>query len=114
MNEQVSTKGDVYSFGVLLLQMVTGCSPTDEKFKDGTTLHEIVGRAFSKSIHEVIDPEILQDDRNAADVMERCVIPLVRIALSCSMASPKARPEMGQVCNEILKIKCEASKMLAR
>ncbi|KAM0864607.1 hypothetical protein ACQ4PT_043808 [Festuca glaucescens] len=112
MSEEISTKGDVYSFGVLLLQMVTGCSPTGEKFNDSTTLHEYVDRAFSKSIHEVIDPEILQDDRNAADVIERCVIPLVRIALSCSIASPKARPEMGQVCNEILKIKYEASKML--
>jgi hypothetical protein len=114
MNEEVSTRGDVYNFGVLLLQMVTGCSPTDEKLKDGTTLHDYVDRAFSGRIHEVIDPHILQDDSNATYVMERCVIPLVRIGISCSMASPKARPEMGQVCNEILRIKHEASNMLGR
>lgn len=109
MNEEISTKGDVYSFGVLLLHMVTGRSPTDEKFYGGMTLHEMVDRAFPDSIYEVIDPEILQDDSNAADVMETCVIPLVRIALSCSMTSPKGRPEMGQVCKEILRIKYVAS-----
>ena len=114
MSAEISTKCDVYSFGVLLLQRVTGCSPTDEKFNDGTTLHEMVNRAFPKSIYEVIDPQIMQDESNAADVMESCVIPLVRIALSCSTTSPKARPEMGQVCKEILRIKHEASNMQVR
>ena len=49
--EAISTKGDVYSFGVLLLQLITGCSPTDEKFNDGISLHEFVDRAFTKNIH---------------------------------------------------------------
>ena len=114
MGEGISTKGDVYSFGVLLLQMITGCSPTNERFNDGTTLHDMVDQASPESIYEFIDPEILQDDSNASDVMERCVIPLVRIALSCSMASPKERPDMGQVCNEILRIKHTASNMQVR
>ena len=111
MSEEVSTKGDVYSFGVLLLQMVTGRSPTDERFTNGATLHEFVDRAFPKNINEVIDPKILQDDNNAADVMESCIIPLVIISLACSMTSPKARPEMGHVCKEMLRIKHEASNM---
>ena len=108
---QISTKGDVYSFGVLLLQLITGCSPTDDKFSDGISLHDFVGRAFTKNIHEVVDPTMLQDDMNAADLMKNCVIPLIAIGLSCSTTSPKDRPDMGQVSTEILRIKHMASQM---
>ncbi|KAM3212261.1 hypothetical protein ACQJBY_065374 [Aegilops geniculata] len=114
MSQQISTKGDVYSFGVLLLQLITGCSPTGENFSDGISLHEFVDRAFTKNIHEVVDPTMLQDDRNAADLMKNCVIPLIAIGLSCSTTLPKDRPDMGQVSTEILRIKHAASHMRAR
>uniref|UniRef100_A0ACD5WS80 Uncharacterized protein n=1 Tax=Avena sativa TaxID=4498 RepID=A0ACD5WS80_AVESA len=111
LSKEISTKGDVYSFGVLLLQMITGCSPTDENLKDGIGLHEFVDRAFTKNIHEVVDPTMLQDDSRATDILKKCVTPLVRIGLSCSMTSPKERPDMGQVSTEILRIKHMASHM---
>ncbi|XP_044961160.1 probable LRR receptor-like serine/threonine-protein kinase At3g47570 [Hordeum vulgare subsp. vulgare] len=114
MSKEISTKGDVYSFGVLLLQMITGQSPTDGKFSDGASLHEFVRRAFPDNICGVVDPALLQDDRNTPEVMEKCVIPMVRIGLSCSMTSPKDRPDMGQVSAEILRIKHLASHMDVR
>ncbi|PVH47599.1 hypothetical protein PAHAL_4G098900 [Panicum hallii] len=105
MREVISTKGDVYSFGVLLLEMITGSSPIDQKFTDGTNLHSFVDRAFPKKTHEIIDPVMLQDEVDVTETMKSCIIPLVRIGLSCSMTSPRERPGMGQVCTEILKIK---------
>ena len=111
MSEEISTKGDVYSFGVLLLQMMTGCSPTDEKFNDGASLHEFVDRAFTKNIYEVVDPTMLQDHNNATEVMRNCAIPLLRIGLSCSITSPRERPDMGKVSTEILRIMHVAANM---
>ncbi|KAK1614793.1 hypothetical protein QYE76_020310 [Lolium multiflorum] len=67
MSEGISTKGDAYSFGVLLLQMMTGCSPTDEKFSGGGTLCELVDRAFPDNINAVADPVMLQDDSNKTE-----------------------------------------------
>uniref|UniRef100_A0A0E0E3A2 Receptor kinase-like protein Xa21 n=1 Tax=Oryza meridionalis TaxID=40149 RepID=A0A0E0E3A2_9ORYZ len=111
MSEHISTMGDVYSFGILLLEMVTGSSPIDEKFNGRTTLHEFVDAALSNNIQEVVDPTMLQDDVSVANVMERCVIPLIKIGLSCSMTLPRERPEMGQVSTMILRIKHAASNM---
>lgn len=111
ISEVISTKGDVYSFGVLLLEMMTGSSPTDEKFNDGTGLHEHVAGAFPKNTYDIVDPRMLQDEINSTTVVQNCIIPLVRIGLCCSVASPKDRWEMGQVSAEILKIKHKFSSI---
>ncbi|KAL5200779.1 hypothetical protein ABZP36_021982 [Zizania latifolia] len=111
VSEVISTKGDVYSFGVLLLEMITGASPTDERFNDGTSLRELVARAFPNNTYEIVDPTMLNGEINTTTVMQKCIIPLVRIGLYCSMASPTDRWEMGQVCAEILRIKHVSSSI---
>ncbi|KAJ1396853.1 Serine/threonine-protein kinase, active site [Sesbania bispinosa] len=41
VGSEVSTHGDMYSFGILVLEMLTGRTPTDEVFEDGQNLHKI-------------------------------------------------------------------------
>lgn len=105
MSKDISTKGDVYSFGILLLEIITGSSPTDGKFNGSTTLHDFVARAFPNNIYQVVDPTMLHADLDATNLMDNCIIPFVKIGLSCSMSLPKDRPEMGQVASMILEIK---------
>ncbi|XP_077239809.1 receptor kinase-like protein Xa21 [Tasmannia lanceolata] len=38
--------GDVYSYGILLLELFTGKCPTDDMFKDGLSLHKFAEMAF--------------------------------------------------------------------
>ncbi|KAM7519389.1 hypothetical protein LguiB_018351 [Lonicera macranthoides] len=64
MGTDVSAYGDVYSFGILLLEMFTGKRPTDEMFKDDLNLREFSKMAFPNKLVETIDPILLQQEEN--------------------------------------------------
>jgi serine/threonine protein kinase len=42
MGGEPSALGDVYSYGIFLLETFTGKRPTDKMFKDGFNLHNFV------------------------------------------------------------------------
>ncbi|CAL5432216.1 unnamed protein product [Camellia sinensis] len=50
MGEEVSTQGDIYSFGVLPLEMFTGKRPTDNMFIDNINIHIYAKRSLSNQI----------------------------------------------------------------
>ncbi|CAN1139530.1 Probable LRR receptor-like serine/threonine-protein kinase At3g47570 [Linum perenne] len=55
MGMSVSIEGDVYSYGILVLEMVTGKRPTNEMFKDGTNLRDFVKEAVTNGITSILD-----------------------------------------------------------
>ncbi|XP_026459900.1 probable LRR receptor-like serine/threonine-protein kinase At3g47570 [Papaver somniferum] len=60
MGREVSTNGDVYSYGILLLEMFTGRRPTDDMFKDGSSLHTFAKTSLlTNQVMQIIDPDIL-------------------------------------------------------
>ena len=59
MGNEVSTEGDVYSFGVFLLEMFLGKRPTDEMFKDNLNLHSFVRNALPERLVQIVDPALL-------------------------------------------------------
>jgi serine/threonine protein kinase len=58
MGCEISTAGDVYSFGVILLEMLTGKHPTEDMFKNRLTLHNFVESAFPQGISEILDSSL--------------------------------------------------------
>ncbi|CAM8949316.1 unnamed protein product [Rhodiola kirilowii] len=62
MSGNVSRQGDMYSYGILLLEMITGKKPTDKIFKDSLNLHNFCKLALSESTFtDVLDPCLLTE-----------------------------------------------------
>ena len=59
MGSKVSTEGDVYSFGVFLMEMFLGKRPTNEMFKDDLNLHNFVEMALPEGLVQVVDQTLL-------------------------------------------------------
>ncbi|XP_028095408.1 putative receptor-like protein kinase At3g47110, partial [Camellia sinensis] len=104
MGDMVSTLGDVYSFGILLLEMFTAKRPIDDMFKDHLNLHNFVKNALPGGVMEIVDPCILLE-RSTRRWIKGCMVSVLRIGVACSMESPRDRMEMGSVINELHKIK---------
>uniref|UniRef100_A0A7N0UAF5 non-specific serine/threonine protein kinase n=1 Tax=Kalanchoe fedtschenkoi TaxID=63787 RepID=A0A7N0UAF5_KALFE len=114
MGANVSTQGDVYSFGILLLEMITGKKPTDEMFRDGLSLHNICNSALSKStITDIVDPRLLTefcadvDSQKHDDMVQRseCAAAIAEVGVACSMESPDERMNIGQALKQLNLIK---------
>ncbi|XP_050387422.1 probable LRR receptor-like serine/threonine-protein kinase At3g47570 [Argentina anserina] len=63
-----SKQGDVYSYGILLLQMFTGRRPTDEMFVDGCNIHTYVKMAIPGRLMQIVDTTLLAALQEAAPV----------------------------------------------
>ncbi|XP_039157651.1 putative receptor-like protein kinase At3g47110 [Eucalyptus grandis] len=108
-----SLQGDVYSFGILLLEMFTGIRPTDVMFKDGWTLHEFVKTTQHKSLVQILEPSLLSMERidngqiSDADMVrfEESIADIMRIGVLCSMKLPNERMDMMNALSELCAIK---------
>ncbi|GLT33874.1 hypothetical protein SLA2020_084290 [Shorea laevis] len=112
---KASMAGDVFSFGILLLEMITGKRPIDAIFKDGLNLHQFAKLALPKRVMDIVDPSLLQElqsmDENVGDArrnrrerrvsIKEILITFARIGVLCSMDSPNDRMEMEDVVAEL-------------
>ncbi|KAG2707192.1 hypothetical protein I3843_05G125100 [Carya illinoinensis] len=59
MGGEASTQGDVYSYGIFVLEMFTGKKPTDENFEDSFNLHNFVKIALPEKLVQIVSPKLL-------------------------------------------------------
>ena len=59
MGGEASIEADVYSYGILLLEMFLGKRPTDDMFKDGLNLHNFAKMALREKFVRIVDPILL-------------------------------------------------------
>ncbi|XP_058762508.1 probable LRR receptor-like serine/threonine-protein kinase At3g47570 [Vicia villosa] len=117
---EVSACGDMYSFGILMLEILTGRRPTNEVFENGQNLHNYVATSFPNKVIKILDPCLVSrfatveiQDGNCEILIpnvEECLISLFRIGLLCSMESPKERMNIVEVTRELNIIKKDFSR----
>ncbi|XP_021663835.2 putative receptor-like protein kinase At3g47110 [Hevea brasiliensis] len=125
-----SKEGDVYSYGILVLEMFSGKRPTDKIFENHLTLHNFVKDALPRKLVQITDPTILssvmeETSTTNAEMNEQveihaetessngnlsrtgiakdkdCLISLFKVGVACSVESPKNRMRMGDVVKEL-------------
>lgn len=117
----MTTYGDVYSYGILLLEMFTGKKPTDEMFKQNLNLHNFVKTALSNQVVvEITDPALLQESfrgetmtnntRNQSNQRDNyklllCLNSIFEIGVACSVDLPTERLHMTDVVAKLCSIR---------
>jgi Leucine-rich repeat (LRR) protein len=110
---KITSKVDVYSYGILLLEMVSGRSPTCEMFLDGTTTLRqwVVDAIVDDNGLSVVAPQFFQGDASSEysnKEKEDEMIKVLHLGLACSSNTPQNRPTMGEVVH-ILSTLCPSA-----
>ncbi|KAM6575423.1 hypothetical protein CsatA_023750 [Cannabis sativa] len=132
MGGEPSKQGDMYSYGILVLEMFTGRSPTDESFKDDLNLHNFVKMALPERVDQVVDSALLSGEAVETTVTRqnynnrgtneiytegevnisfespnlfKCLTLVLEIGLACSTDSPNGRLKVEDVIKELQHIK---------
>lgn len=109
MGRGASTKGDVYSFGILVLEMVTGKRPTDDMFNGGLSLKQWVKSHYHGRLEKAIDPSLLSEspkqNQEAKNMWEVAIVELIELGLLCTQDAPSTRPTMLDAADDLNKLK---------
>lgn len=91
---KITEKCDVYGFGVLVLEVVTGKRPVEYMEDDVVVLCDMVRGALEEGrVEDCIDARM--QGKFPADE----VIPVMKLGLICTSQVPSNRPDMGEVVN---------------
>lgn len=100
---QVTAPGNVYSYGVVLLEILTTKLPVDEAFDEGVDLVKWVHNAPSRGE----TPEQILDARlsTVSFGWRKEMLAALKIALLCTDSIPAKRPKMKKVVEMLQEIK---------
>ncbi|EFH53803.1 hypothetical protein ARALYDRAFT_347815 [Arabidopsis lyrata subsp. lyrata] len=105
MGGQPSIHGDVYSFGVLVLEMFTGKRPTNELFEGSFTLHSYTRSALPERVLDIADKSILHSGLRVGFPVVECLKVILDVGLRCCEESPMNRLATSEAAKELISIR---------
>ncbi|XVF83941.1 hypothetical protein PTKIN_Ptkin16aG0534900 [Pterospermum kingtungense] len=111
MGGTVSPEGDIYGYGILLLEMITGRRPTDDLFQDGLSLHNFCKMTPPGQLIEILDSRLLEEigemrqrlrhRPNMEGEIWECLVSFTKIGVACSVEAPGDRMTMKDAIVEL-------------
>eukprot|EP00257_Ricinus_communis_P008494 XP_002526145.2 putative receptor-like protein kinase At3g47110 [Ricinus communis] len=134
LGSSASTSGDVYSFGILLLELFTAKKPTNEMFQEGLNLNNFATKVNENHVTEIADPRLFRNDEHFSSEStstssyltdgdssrnsngsssrrisvgkgEEFIAAAIRVGLSCAAYSTNDRSTMREALSKLQKIK---------
>ncbi|PHT49688.1 hypothetical protein CQW23_09435 [Capsicum baccatum] len=101
----VSTKCDVYSYGIMLLETFTRRKPNN--FEGDLSLKQWVSHSLSEAVMDVIDIHLVTPTGNHLWKDLDVVASIMKVELDCCAESPTRRTNMKDVVGMLQKIKIQ-------
>ncbi|KAL3738910.1 hypothetical protein ACJRO7_020312 [Eucalyptus globulus] len=124
MGSELSKDGDVYSYGILLLEIFTGKRPTHDLFKDALNLCNYCAAALPEKVADIVDQQLLfygTEEPSIADTMsnqrsmsahvQECLVMIFEIGVACSAELPQERIKISDAVTRLRSLKERVDKM---
>ncbi|KAL1213810.1 LRR receptor-like serine/threonine-protein kinase EFR [Cardamine amara subsp. amara] len=106
MGGKPSREGDLYSFGVLVLEMFVGKRPTDKLFVGDLTLRSYVESELSEHVLDITDVSILHGEVSNKNInVAECLKMVFHVGIRCCEESPTNRMTMAEALAELVSLK---------
>ncbi|CAI9097228.1 OLC1v1033603C1 [Oldenlandia corymbosa var. corymbosa] len=107
--KNVNTKTDVFSLGIIMLELLTGKSPSEAT--DGLDLPQWVASIVKEEwTNEVFDVELMRDASSSNNMGDE-LLNTLKLALHCVDPTPGARPECDQILQKLEEINPELASV---
>ncbi|KAJ7947025.1 Receptor-like protein kinase [Quillaja saponaria] len=97
---RVNEKSDIYSFGVVILELVTGKLPVDPEFGEKDLVKWVCTTLDQKGIDDVLDPKL-------ESCFKEEICKVLNIGLLCTSPLPINRPSMRRVVKMLQEVGTE-------
>ncbi|XP_031131847.1 probable LRR receptor-like serine/threonine-protein kinase At3g47570 [Ipomoea triloba] len=90
----VSTRSDVYSYGIMLMEVFTRKRPSNEMFSGDLSLQSWVYNSLSNTPDLIVDSTLLRAEELQLSQKLQYISTILELALNCTVESPKERVDI--------------------
>ncbi|XP_022925579.1 receptor-like protein kinase HSL1 isoform X1 [Cucurbita moschata] len=104
-SSKVNEKGDIFSYGMVILELITGRRPTDPEFEENGLVKWVCSSLEKEGMKHIVDPKL--DWCHMEEMLK-----VLNIGLQCSSPQPVNRPAMRRVVKLLEEVRMDSHPMI--